>query len=320
MAEDTPVQPQRSQRVDRSGIALVFVLVVLFSYSEEIIAGIVTVAGKPEVSWWRWLVVLFDIVIIAATGLLKRRIAAADGDGNRLWGWWAAGACLALAVDLVLLAVGDVITVWGDLVASTLFVVAMGMLLISALNGDPETVLSPARRRARPPDWIRARSVVPLIVGTYVGYVAAAIWSDVLDTDVMRTLDTAKAAEIFSLPLAEQLPVLAQLCSGAVNPHLFAQMSTVIPLLLVALGIESGYFRSSFREPAQRAATITTVSLLCIGLVLALSAVVKSGNGCGNILTGWHEYLAFVVSVQASAIGLVTLVWLLVVNSRPDDE
>jgi hypothetical protein len=106
---------------------------------------------------------------------------------------------------------------------------------------------------------------------------------------------------------------------GAVNPAFFSQVAGVIPLLLVTLGIEFGYFRNAFREPAQRAATIVTVALLCIGLVFALSAVLKSGQGCGDVLTQWHEYLAFVVSVQSGVIGLATLVWLLVVNSPGDD-
>ena len=299
---------------------MVFVLVVVFSYSEAIISGVSALAGNSQYVGWRWFVLLIDALIIAATGLLKRRIAKVDGNGNRLWGSWALGACLAIAVDLVLLASGEAITVWGDLVAATLFVAAMGILLISALNGDPDTVLSPARRRERPADWIRARSVIPLIVGTYAGYVAGTIWTDVLNVDVVRTLDTAKAAEIFQRPVAEQLDLLDKLCSGAINPEFFAQMCGVIPLLLIAIGIEYGYFRRTLREPAARAATIITIALLCIGLVFALSALLKSGKGCGDVLTGWHEYLAFVLTVQSAAIGLVMLVWLLVVNSPGDDD
>jgi len=40
---------------------------------------------------------------------------------------------------------------------------------------------------------------------------------------------------------------------------------------------------------------------------------------CGQILEAWHEYLAFVVSLQAIFTGLASLVWLLVVNV-PDEE
>jgi hypothetical protein len=97
-------------------------------------------------------------------------------------------------------------------------------------------------------------------------------------------------------------------------------MCGVIPLLLVTLGIELGYFRHTFREPAQRAATIVTVALLGVGLAFALSALLKSGHGCGNVLSPWHEYLAFVVTIQSSAVGLATLVWLLVVNSPSDEQ
>ena len=40
---------------------------------------------------------------------------------------------------------------------------------------------------------------------------------------------------------------------------------------------------------------------------------------CGEILEAWHEYLTFVVPLQAIFTGLATLVWLLVVTV-PDEE
>jgi hypothetical protein len=43
------------------------------------------------------------------------------------------------------------------------------------------------------------------------------------------------------------------------------------------------------------------------------------GDECGEILEAWHEYLTFVVSLQAIFAGLATLVWLLVVTV-PDEE
>lgn len=314
MSEGSPAQTERP-RVDRAGIALAFALVVVFSYSEDLVAAATEITADGEAEGWRWFVLPIDVVILAATGLMKRRIAAGDSDGARLWKWWWSGVALALAVDLVLLVVEDYLRLGGDLVASTLFTAALAMVLISSLNGDPMTVFSAARRKAQPRDWLRAQSVVPLIIGTYASYLAATLWSDELDADVVRTLEPERASEIFALPWVEQLPILEQSCSGAINQEFFAQMCGVIPLLMVTLGIEFGYFRNAIREPAQRAATIMTVSLLSIGLGFALSALLKGGHGCGDVLSPWHEYLAFVVTVQASGVGLATLVWLLVVNS-----
>ncbi len=320
VSDDPPASPPvRSRGADRSGMALVFILVIVFSYSEEFVGGVFELVGNPEPRGWRWLVLPVDMLIVAATGWLKWRIAARDGGGQRLWGWWVAGALITIAVDVVLLAREDDTTFGEDLVASTLFIGAMAILLISALNADPMAVFSANKRAALRNDWFRARSVVPLVIGTYAAYIAATIWADVLDPEVVRELDAETEAEIAALPLTEQQGLYELLCWGAVNPAFFAQVSGVIPLLLVTLGIEFGYFRHAFREPAQRAATIITVALLCVGLVFSLSAVLKDAQGCGDVLPAWHEYLAFVVSVQATAIGLATLVWLLVVNS-PEEQ
>ena len=86
-------------------------------------------------------------------------------------------------------------------------------------------------------------------------------------------------------------------------------------MLLVTLGIEFNYVRQSdaVQEPIQRAAPILTVILLCIAEVLAFSALVKK-DACG-VGAAWLEYIALVVTVQATAIGLATLVWLLLTST-----
>ncbi|KUI06776.1 hypothetical protein AU190_19560 [Mycolicibacterium acapulense] len=57
--------------------------------------------------------------------------------------------------------------------------------------------------------------------------------------------------------------------------------------------------------------------MMSIGLVLALSTLPFAGIGCGQVWGYWHEFLAFVVSVQGLGTGLATLVWVLLV-SDPD--
>lgn len=86
----------------------------------------------------------------------------------------------------------------------------------------------------------------------------------------------------------------------------------MIPLLLVALGVEAGFFQRVMREPAPRSMAITTIFVLCIGEVLALSALPKSGKGCGDVLYEWHEYIAFIFTLEACFVALVTLVWVLI--------
>jgi hypothetical protein len=123
-------------------------------------------------------------------------------------------------------------------------------------------------------DGLAARpGVVPLIVGTYAAYIGATVWTDYFNVDVIRTLDGALAAEVDQLPLFERETVLREICDPAVDPAYFQHIAEIIPLLLITLGIEFGFFRATLREPAQRAATAATVTLMSIGLVCALSTL-----------------------------------------------
>jgi hypothetical protein len=71
------------------------------------------------------------------------------------------------------LAAGEDAPSWVDFAGSTVFIVAMTMIMLSSLNADPLTLFSSAKRAAQPTDWLRARAVVPLIVGTYAAYIGA---------------------------------------------------------------------------------------------------------------------------------------------------
>ena len=64
-----------------------------------------------------------------------------------------------------------------------------------------------------------------------------------------------------------------------------------------------------------------TMILLCIGLGLSFTMLVKAHLGpmCGLAAT-WHEYIAFAVSTQALAVGLATLVCLMLVEAVDGDE
>jgi hypothetical protein len=93
-----------------------------------------------------------------------------------------------------------------------------------------------------------------------------------------------------------------------VNQEYFAQLSQVIPLLLVAVGVEARLFERLRGEPIARAITYFTVGILCLSEAFVLSALVRSNSSCGDVLTPWHEYIAFVLSAYASATALMLLV------------
>jgi hypothetical protein len=65
---------------------------------------------------------------------------------------------------------------------------------------------------------------------------------------------------------------------------------------------------------------IFTVFLLCVAELLAFSILVRSEQGSCGLAAVWHEYIAFAVSTQALAVGLSTLVWLMLVEVVDRDE
>lgn len=144
---------------------------------------------------------------------------------------------------------------------------------------------------------------------------AAAIWYQ-LDLSAIRSL--AEARELAGRR-GSTGPV-EDLCAGAIAPEYFAQLSQVIPLLLVALGIERRFFERLMSEPVQRALTIFTVLLLCVAEAAAIAIIPFPNRGCGRVHEYWQEYMAFGVTILASSIALTTLLWALVVPSPLDGD
>jgi hypothetical protein len=306
-------------RRDRAVLAVVFLLLFAFSYSEDFVFAVLEGTGRDHVAGWLIGLVGFDAAVLAVVGLLKRAIARADDDAPRLWRWWwiSFAAVVCLDVFLVLLPEGH--PLWIDLAASAALATLMGILMMVSLNGDPLTLFSSVRRSAELTDWARVRAVVPLVIGTFACYIASTAFDDFFDLDTVRVLDPEIEAEVAAMPIAEKLGALATLCEGAVSPAFFQQVVTVIPLLLLTIGVEFNFFRRALDEPAQRAAAAATVAVMTIGLALAVSTLPWADTGCGGVLGYWHEYLTFVVSVQGVATGLATLMWLLVA-STPDQR
>ena len=300
------------QRADRAVFGVVFLMLFAFSYSEQLVSGLFP-AGSGQTAW-RITVVIVDVVVLAAVGLMKRVVTRADGD-CRLWKWWWAGVVVLLGVDVFRFLPLE--SVRADVVTASIYAVAMGVTMSAALNADPLALFSSARRVAKPRDWARVRAIVPLVVGTWLCYLAAGAFVDYFDVASMRALDPATEEEVAELPFTEQAAVLSQLCEGAISPVFFQQIVGVMPVLLLTLGIEFNYFRRVLADAGQRAATAATVAVMAAGLVAALSTLPWDGQGCDDVLSSWHEYVAFLLSVQGIFTGLATLVWVLIA-SVPD--
>lgn len=303
------------QRGDRAVFGVVFLMLFAFSYSEQLVSGLFPVVGGGGQTAWRVAVVVVDVAVLGLVGLMKGIVTRADGDAPRLWGWWWTGVVILIAVDVLRLFPVEAIGL--DLLTATVYAAAMGLTMAASLNADPLALFSTARRVALPTDWARVRAVVPLVFGTWLCYLAASAFVDYFDLRAVRALDPATADKVAEMPIPEQMAVLSQLCQGAISPVFFELIVEVLPVLLLTLGIEFNYFRRTLTDAGQRAATAATVTVMAAGLVGALSTLPWDGQGCGDVLSSWHEYVAFLFAVQGVFTGLATLVWLLVA-STPD--
>lgn len=303
------------QRGDRAVFGVVFLMLFVFSYSEQVVSGVFPAIGGGGQTAWRVAVIAVDAAVLGAVGLMKLVITKSDGDVTRLWGWWWTGVVVLLGVDVFRLF--PVHSIQVDVVVATLYAVAMGWTTAASLNSDPLTLFRTAGRVALPTDWQRVRAIVPLVLGTYLCYLAASAYVDYFNVDTMRTLDAATAELVADMDVSQQMAVLSQLCEGAISPVFFQQIVGVLPVLLLTLGIEFNYFRRTLTDAGQRAATAATVTVMAVGLVGALSTLPWDGQGCDDVLSSWHEYVAFLFAVQGIFTGLATLVWLLV-SSTPD--
>ncbi|BBX00825.1 hypothetical protein BST36_00180 [Mycolicibacterium moriokaense] len=302
-------------RADRAVFGVVFLMVFAFSYSEPVVSQLFPSTNSGRELAWRIAVIVVDAVVLIFVGLMKRSITRADGDAPRLWGWWWTGVAILIGIDAFRLISLESIRL--DVATATVYAAAMGFTMAASLNADPLTLINTERRLMLPVDWSRVRAIVPLVIGTWLCYLAATAYIDLFDIDTIRTLDPALESEIAELSESEQIAVIAELCSGAISPTFFQLVAEVIPVLLLALGVEFNYFRRTLIDAGQRAATAATVTVLAAALVATLSTLPWDGQGCGDVLSRWHEYIAFLLTVQGIFTGLATLVWLLVA-STPD--
>lgn len=180
---------------------------------------------------------------------------------------------------------------------STLYVGTLGVLLSCALGFSPRQVVAglAAKDEVRRRAWLVFRPAVPLLVGTLTAYMAQYYYIVGLNPGANRSGCTSQEP-----------------CVGAVDQEYFAQLSQVIPLVLVALGVEARFFQTMLESATTRAMAVFTVGLLCVAEVAALSALPQPNSGEGELLAPAHELAAFLLTVEASVTGLSILISVLV--------
>ncbi len=274
-------------------MATALILVIGFTYSDDVVELILDLSGSQFAGAGPWLVFALDCALVTGTALLKWRIS---GRGTtpavflrRLpTSRWGLGAALMVVSHLTLIAtaaprarLGLSTSVGVSLLSTAVFVTAMALLLTSALTDGTGSISR---------SW-----VVPLVAGTLVAQAASALWYPVINT--------------------------AGGCAGDVASWFFSDMVHITPVVLLTLGMEMNYARrnSTALNPGMRVAPVLTIMMLSASEVLAFSMVVKADMPKCGLAAVWHEYFSFVFTTQSMATGLATLVWLLVKDSATAD-
>jgi hypothetical protein len=177
---------------------------------------------------------------------------------------------------------------WADLLSDAIYVVLTAVLLAVAVGADPQRLFVRPSKQA----WRKFRVLLPLLIGTLAAYTGGELWAYELDKDGDGR--------------------------GEIEVEFFAQLSQVIPLLFVALALEANFFRNLMKDAVQRAVTIVTVIILCIGEVMTVSALTRSENST-VALNGWHEWSAFVLALEAVFVALAMLIWAAVLVPKEPD-
>jgi hypothetical protein len=300
-AKDQRTMNGTDERTDRgAGLALLAIVIIFLplAWNHNWLSG-----------WVQLLVDCLLLALLLIPTLLLQRILL----GTRDWGllrWWAFGAVSGLVIVTAAswaLPLDNDWVLYGTYLAA---LVSLAIVFAATVGASPRRLLTHDGRVSDPDAWRRFLPGIPLLIGTFAGWIGNEIWFS-LNANAIRTFTDA-------LEVARRegsTGPVQDLCVGAVGPEYFAQVSQVIPLLLVALGVERRFFERLLTEPVQWALTIFTVLLLCVGEAMAISALPSPNQGCGNLLSIVHENLAFVFTLLACFIALATLLWVLVVAS-----
>lgn len=291
--DESTTPPEETTAAPGSWLALLaeFGLVIGFTYSNDVVEFVLDLAGKPYFPIGQWMVLSFDLALVLGTGALKWYLQDEHADfaafARRLIrGWWGKGAAVVVALHVTLIANGARLaqTTSGtalviNLLATTAFIAAMAMLLLAVHSGTSGS------RGSR--TWF-----LPLVFGTLITQIASAMWEPVIDRGTG--------------------------CADDISSGYFSSAIEFIALILLAIGVELSYVRraAAVRDATERAAPVLTIILLGAGQLLALSMMVKAdqGGSCGFAAL-WHEYISFLVTTQAMAVGLATITWLLVTDA-----
>ena len=290
-----------------AAVAAVFTALVPLAFSDTFIEAALRDYSETTFFWVLLGTDLVLVLIVILAGVLAARPAGPREERRYPWRWAVAGAVFVLILDGVFAVPGGPFEdrpALGDVGVSLLDVLALAILVAATVGANPVRLVTRKGQASDPDGWARFRPAIPLLLGTLAAYVGSIVWARELDPEAVRT--PAEATEDDG-------------CEGAIDREYFSQLTQVIPLLMVAVGLEARFFfQRLLGDPYMRAMTIVTLLVLVAGEALAISGLPESNSGCGDILLPWHEYAAFVVTLEACFVALALLV-LALIDRDPEE-
>ncbi|MFB9530586.1 hypothetical protein [Nonomuraea roseola] len=264
---------KQGRRSEVAAVVSIFALTFIWPYTEEFLEAIADATSnygfKGYLPWVDGALTFLIIVLAMLSGVKVR------------WTWAVLGLALTVGSGFLSVLPGRSFPLDLVLGVCDTFAFAVIALAVLGVRRRPgrwrRAKMTPAEVAeavtAAKNGWQRFHIVLPLVVGMLAAFTASTIWDHLL--------------------------------MKSVEQEYFAQVSQIIPLLLIAVGFEARFFDRLRQGAIERTLTLVTVITLCVGEALAISALTVEE------LHAWHEYAAFIGTVQAWSVALVTLLWAL---------
>lgn len=285
-------------------LVVVFLLLGLLPFDEEII-GFSTGIGDQEGP--RGSVLIGLAVVVCDMVLLVAAWRLTAGSLTKMWEReqrrrWLLALVAAVMADAVFYLAFDARHGHFErriILAVVLFIPPL-LLAIAAAQRLDAPALARGLRGPRRKEWAKLAQLyllpaLPLVVGVGVSFVAGSLWDDLRCSN------------------PECSPV------NEVNGEFFAQMAQVLPLLLIALLLESEFLKPQKAEPAsRRAIAVYTVLVLVVAEALVFSAL--ASPDLSKHLPDAHSYAAFAGAWYATGVAATCLVIIAATTRLSDSE
>jgi hypothetical protein len=280
-AETTYATAVETRAAAGKWLLLVFILLGLLPFDEEVIAFSTPLGDKGEIAGSRQMglaVIACDSILLIGAWWLTAGSNMCKLEHRRRW---LLAISAELVADLVFYFTMDARHGHHErrLIVATLFLPPLLLAIAAAQQIDaPALVRGLLKRDTQCVKQVKlyVLPALPLIIGVGVASTAGALW------DKLRPPE--------------------------VNDDFFAQMAQVLPLLLIVLMFDASALRAQSGDPAsKRAITIYTVLMLVVGEALVFSVLASPKLG-QKLLPEAHSYVAFTGAWYAAGVAGTHLV------------